>query len=37
MWSDATDFHLSARIEAWESDTLIYARDETETIPRDHH
>ncbi|WP_299964203.1 CocE/NonD family hydrolase [uncultured Roseobacter sp.] len=36
MWSDATHFHLTARIEAWQNDALIYARDVTDTIPRDH-
>ncbi|MEI4487838.1 CocE/NonD family hydrolase [Frigidibacter sp. MR17.14] len=36
LHSDATTFHLSGRIEAWENDRLIYARDVTETVPRDH-
>ncbi len=36
MWSDATTFYLSAKIEAWENGTLVYARDETDAIPRDH-
>ncbi len=36
MWSDATTFYLSARIEAWENGTLIYARDVSDEIPRDH-
>ena len=35
MWSDATHFHLSARVEAFENGTLIYARDVSDTIPRD--
>jgi len=36
MWSDATHFHLSARMEAYENDTLIFSRDHTDRIPRDH-
>ena len=36
MWSDATHFHLTARIEACENGTEIYARDVTDSIPRDH-
>ncbi|MEO0704021.1 MAG: peptidase S15, partial [Pseudomonadota bacterium] len=36
MWSDATHFHLTARIEAYENGTEIYARDVTDSIPRDH-
>ena len=36
MWSDATRFHLRARLEAWENDRLIHERDVTETVPRDH-
>lgn len=35
MWSDETHFHLTARIEAYENDKLIYQRDLTDTIPRD--
>ncbi|MEO1777704.1 MAG: CocE/NonD family hydrolase [Pseudomonadota bacterium] len=35
MWSDATHFHLSARIEAYENDVEIYARDVSDRIPRD--
>ncbi|MGB3316445.1 MAG: CocE/NonD family hydrolase, partial [Albidovulum sp.] len=35
MWSDATDFHLSARMEAWENDRLVFDRDLTERVPRD--
>lgn len=34
--SDATNFHLTAKIEAWENDALIYTREESDTIPRDH-
>ncbi|MCI2400000.1 CocE/NonD family hydrolase [Aliiroseovarius subalbicans] len=34
MWSDATHFHLTARIEAFAGDELVYARDEEESIPR---
>jgi putative CocE/NonD family hydrolase len=36
MTCDATHFYLSARMEAYENDTLIYERDLTDTIPRDH-
>ena len=36
MRSDATTFHLSARIEAWENGALIYSREENDAIPRDH-
>jgi hypothetical protein len=36
MWSDATHFHLTGRLEAWEGETLIHARDVTHTVPRDH-
>jgi len=36
MWSDATQFHLSARIEAYEGDREIYSRNHRESIPRDH-
>ncbi|MEH6520895.1 CocE/NonD family hydrolase [Sulfitobacter sp.] len=36
MKSDATNFHLTAKIEAWENDTLVYTREESDTIPRDH-
>ena len=35
MWSDAESFHLTARIEAWEDDELIYARDVEDSVPRD--
>ncbi|WP_415921139.1 CocE/NonD family hydrolase [Tateyamaria sp. SN6-1] len=34
MWSDATHFHLSARIEAFENGTRVYERDVTDRIPR---
>lgn len=36
MWSNATHFHLTARIEAYENDVLIYARDHSDQISRDH-
>lgn len=36
MWSDATTFHLTARIEAYEGDRLVHARDVTRAVPRDH-
>lgn len=35
MHSDAHDFHLTARIEAWEGDRLVYERNHEESIPRD--
>ncbi len=36
MWSDATHFHLRARLEAFENDQLIYERDVKDSIPRDN-
>ncbi len=36
MWSDATTFHLSAKLEAYENDELIYTRDVTDSVARDH-
>lgn len=36
MTCDADTFHLRARLEAYENDVLIYARDEEDSIPRDH-
>ncbi|KIN61756.1 X-Pro dipeptidyl-peptidase family protein [Sulfitobacter noctilucae] len=36
MTSDATHFHLTARLEAYENDILIYERDVTDRIPRDN-
>jgi len=34
MWSDKTDFHLTARLEAFENEKLIYARDVEDKIKR---
>ncbi|WP_341234970.1 CocE/NonD family hydrolase [uncultured Sulfitobacter sp.] len=34
MWSDATHFHLTGRIEAYEDETLIYERDVADSIKR---
>ena len=34
MWSDKNTFYLSAKIEAFENDQLIYQRDVTDEIPR---
>jgi hypothetical protein len=34
MTADAKAFHLTARLEAYENDKLIFERDLTETIPR---
>ena len=36
MTSDATHFHLTARLEAYENGTLIYERDVTDSVARDH-
>ena len=36
MWSDETTFFLTARLEAYENDRLIYERDVSEEIARDH-
>lgn len=36
MWSDASHFHLVARLEAYENGTLIYERDVTDRIQRDN-
>jgi hypothetical protein len=36
MWSDHASFHLKARIEAFENDKLVYERDVSDTIARDH-
>lgn len=35
MWSDATEFHLSATLHAYENDKLIYHRQLTDQISRD--
>ena len=37
MRSDAEAFYLAARIEAWEDDALISARDLEDRVPRDFH
>jgi putative CocE/NonD family hydrolase len=36
MWSDAQDFYLKARVEAYENDRLIYEKDLEDRISRDH-
>ncbi len=36
MWSDETHFYLSARMEAYENDQLIYERALEDSIARDH-
>ena len=36
MWSDATTFYLTAKVEAWENDALVFTRDHEDAIPRDH-
>ena len=35
MTADATDFHLSARLEAYEGDMLVFEKELSERIPRD--
>ena len=35
MWSNAESFHLSARIEAYEGDTLVFEKDFKQSIARD--
>ncbi|MDU9002529.1 CocE/NonD family hydrolase [Sedimentitalea todarodis] len=35
MWSDKTQFHLTARLEAYENDILILDRDVSDSIQRD--
>ena len=37
MTSDAENFYLTARMEAYENDTLIFEKDFEETIKRKHH
>ena len=37
MTSDADNFYLTARMEAYENDTLIFEKDFEETIKRKHH
>ncbi|MEP1768704.1 MAG: CocE/NonD family hydrolase [Sulfitobacter sp.] len=34
MWSNQTTFFLMSKIEAWENDTLIYTREENDTVAR---
>ena len=34
MWSDQTTFYLSARLEAYENDRLIFEKDLSDSIPR---
>lgn len=34
MWSDAETFHMTARIEAYEGDELVYEKDFAHRIPR---
>jgi len=36
MHADAKHFHLTGRIEAYEGDALVFARDFAESVPRDH-
>jgi putative CocE/NonD family hydrolase len=36
MSSDADNFYLAGRIEAYEGEELFYSKDVSETVPRDH-
>ena len=36
MWSDQTNFHLQARVIAYENDNIVYERDISDRIERDH-
>ncbi|MEM9549565.1 MAG: CocE/NonD family hydrolase [Pseudomonadota bacterium] len=36
MWSDATQFHLSWHLEAFENDVVVLSRQDTDSIPRDN-
>lgn len=36
MWADATTFHLSATLEAYEGDVAVLTRELREEVPRDH-
>ena len=36
MWADDNSFHLSAKIEAWENDVLLYTREESDLIARNN-
>jgi hypothetical protein len=36
MHADAANFHLRARLEAFENGRLVHTRDVSETVPRDH-
>lgn len=35
MWSDADNYYLSARVEAYEGDALVFEKDFDERVPRD--
>lgn len=36
MWSDPTHFHLSGCLQAYEGEELVYEREVSDSIPRDH-
>jgi putative CocE/NonD family hydrolase len=36
MWSEASTFFLTAKIEAWENGVLVYTRSENDEMPRVH-
>ena len=37
MWADQTHFHISARLEAYENDRLIFEKDIADSVPRHGH
>jgi len=37
MWADKTHFHISARLEAYENDRLIFEKDIADSVPRHGH
>ena len=37
MWADQTHFHISARLEAYENDRLIFEKDIADSVPRQGH
>ena len=37
MWADQTHFHISARLEAYENDHLIFEKDIADSVPRHGH
>ena len=37
MWSDVENFYLTARLEAYEGESLVFSKDVERTIPREGH